>query len=445
MDEVESKWRRKRSLMMVNFYIASFSFGLTLTAYHPTEYLYLKDLVRVDQPDFYYGLSRAFLYGSGIIATFVSGYYADRTKNIRSIFILTNIVCIFGNILYTVYYSVACIIIGQFMVGIASARTVAAFGELPRVFDPTQLIKQVTLLSISMTVGLTFGPCNAIIFQDVHIDIGFMKFTILNFVGIFMATLYFLELIFVLFTLENVSLLHNVKVENEKVLLINENEVDDVTDTEQVTESFSNRYKQTLLCLFKEKHIMFLYFFVTYAAYIRMTIVLLEPIKANDYYDWTENDLAIFSLVVQLGGVIPMALFLLIFGKYLSDYFVFIWSMIFLLLAVICLSILPFLQDNYDIGKGLLYTSGILRAMCATGLHIISRTMIAKAVPENIQTMADAIRNTGFEFGYGLAGIVLTLPSFYLTETLTGINIILCIALAWFIVEKKSFENLKMK
>ena len=138
-------WERYRTWSLANFCLGSFAFGLSLSIYYPTEFLYFKDTMKVDNPALYYGLSWAFLCGSGIIASFVGSYYADRTKNVRRIFLVSNGLNVLGNVMYVLYYSPYVVLCGQFLVGSAAARMVAGVGEITRIYDAGELTSKVSV------------------------------------------------------------------------------------------------------------------------------------------------------------------------------------------------------------------------------------------------------------------------------------------------------------
>ena len=98
-------WRRKRKLMFINCAIGGLAYGLSLNIYFPTEYYYLKNTVKVENPSLVFGLSQAGLFVSGAFSSIIGSYYGDLTKNIREICLLEDLLNIIGNIMYSLYYS----------------------------------------------------------------------------------------------------------------------------------------------------------------------------------------------------------------------------------------------------------------------------------------------------------------------------------------------------
>lgn len=237
------KWLRERKFLMVNLHIAAFTFGLVLTAYYPTEFFYIRDVVKIGNPDFYFSLARAFLYGAGIIATFISSFYADKTKNIRGVFLITDVLCIVGNILYVFHYHIVFILIGQLFAGTAGARIVTGFGEIARVFEEKDLNKQISIVSVVWTLGLILGPCTVYAFGYVNFHIYTLEISIANSIGLLMAFLFIFQLFLNYFTLKNVSLSYTLKGKNAKYFSEN-NPSKDVESTEEIQQVKDNEGKR---------------------------------------------------------------------------------------------------------------------------------------------------------------------------------------------------------
>merc|ERR1719457_295341 len=92
----------------------------------------------------------------------------------------------------------------------------------------------------------------------------------------------------------------------------------------------------------------------------------------------------------------------------------------------------------------LLYSNGILTLMSTAGFHIMSRSMLAKFVPENIQTVTEAIRNSLFELSYLIAGLCVQLPDTYMTEFMLTVAFLMTFALAWLIVNAEKFKYIEV-
>lgn len=241
-----------------------------------------------------------------------------------------------------------------------------------------------------------------------------------------------------------VKLGNDTKEADDNAKLPTSEEMNQPSTDVETNDNFFRQYFKTLALLFRNKYIVYLLVMSFFATYLRASIAIIEPIKADEYYKWDQKDIAVFTIIIEICGAIPVAVVFLIFAKRMNDNLAFIFTGVTLLLALIALGIIPYLENDSTAGQAMLYSAGLLRAASASGSHILMRTMMAKAVPENIQTIADAIRNTFFELGYVASGLFTTLPANYLFEFMMVSSGIVVIAFAWFIWRQKAFKNLKL-
>lgn len=447
------EWKRYRTWTLANCCLGAFSFGLSLTIYYPTEYYYFRDTMKVENPDIYYGLSWAFLCGSGILASFVGSYYADMTKNIREVGLWSNAINVVGNIMYLLYYSPYVVLFGQFLIGTAAARMVAGVGEISRIYGVDEITQKVAFMGIFSTVGSILGPCSTYLFNLVDTKIGNWRLNIGNMVGIVMGCLYLLQFLANFFTLKNLSKEYNLKREGEVLLDKDESGEDsDISETEEIIPekapvdqlSLQDKYLVALQTLLKNKEVLFLYALSFFCSYSRATIILLSPMKASYYLGWYQTNLATFNIISTFAGAIPTALALSALSKVVNDFYLLVYTVVTLLLALIFMAIFPMVSDNHTMATVLLYANGILTLMSTAGFHIMSRSMLAKFVPENIQTVTEAIRNSLFELSYLIAGLCVKLPDTYMPEFMLTVAFFMTFALAWLFVNANKFKKIEV-
>lgn len=452
------EWKRHRKWTLANCCVGAFSFGLSLTIYYPTEYYYFRDTMKIKNADIYYGLSWAFLCGAGIISSFVGSYYADMTKNMREICLFTNLINVVGNIMYLLYYSPYVVLFGQFLIGTAAARMVAGVGEISRIYGTEELTQKVAFMGIFSTIGSILGPCTTFLFNMVDTKIGNWRLNIGNMVGLFMGGLYLFQFIINFFTLKNLSKEYNLKKEaSEKLLKGPESEYEDselsadegsrekdVCEEIVNEKTFQEKYIIAIRTLLKNKQVLFLYGLSFFASYSRATIILLSPIKAAEYLKWSQTNLATFNIVSTFAGAIPTALTLSALSKVVNDFYFLVYTVATLLLALIFMALFPMVADNHVMATVLLYANGILTLMSTAGFHIMSRSMLAKFVPENIQTVTEAIRNSLFELSYMIAGLCVKLPATYMPEFMISVAFFTTFALAWLLVNDEKYKNIEI-
>ena len=127
-DKAISQWYWKRQL----FFIV----GATYQGYSCVEYAavsistlqYYKNIIKVDNPRFYYGVCMSNIFLSAIISSKLFGIYMDKTRNVKMCSMLLLFSTI-GNILYSLPYSKWLPIIGRFLCGLNGGLKVAIVGK----------------------------------------------------------------------------------------------------------------------------------------------------------------------------------------------------------------------------------------------------------------------------------------------------------------------------
>ena len=447
-------WQRKRKWMFINHCIGGVAYGLSLNIYFPTEYYYLKNTVKVKNPDFYFGLSQAALFLSGAIASIIGSYYADYTKNIREICLFEDVLNIIGNVMYSLHYSPYLILFGQLLVGTTAARITSSVGEVSRVYETVQITQKLGILGVATTVGAILGPCATFVFQYVDTSIGNWKLNMGNMVAIFMAVFYLFQLILNYFTLHNVSKEYTLKKE---LLLDTSNENDNMEyeyhevtvikalETEDIEElSFNEKYLISLKAIFRHKHIVFCLAMSVLLTYARGLIKIVVPIKGEEYLNWGEIDVATLWVIPLTAGCIPIMILLTILTKYINDFFLYLGSLVILLLSLSLMALLPMIKHDLKATEVTLYCAVTLDLMSASMFHILLRSMLAKFVPENVQSITEGFRNALFEVADIFSGLSILLPVKYLSQTMFAMSLMVSALTGCYIAENKTFKNIKV-
>ena len=152
-----------------------------------------------------------FLSSSAVPSSLIGSYYADKTKNMRLLFMVKNILCIIGNVMYTLYYSPYIVLFGKLVVATGAARLVAYIGETSRVYESEQLTLNFFLLPIFSTLGVVFGPSSVFVFRLIDIDLHGWRIQVRNIIGVTLAVLNIIHAILNYFTLCNVSQGYTIK------------------------------------------------------------------------------------------------------------------------------------------------------------------------------------------------------------------------------------------
>ena len=446
-------WQRKRKWMFINQCIGAAAYGLSLNIYFSTEYYYLKDTVKVKNPDVYFGLAQASLFLSGVISSIIGSYYADYTKNFREICLFEDILNIFGNLMYSLYYSPSLILFGQLLIGTTSARMTSSVGEISRVYETEKITQKLGILGMVTFAGGVIGPCTTFFFQFIDINIGKWKWNVGNMAGISMTFFYLFQFVINYFTLDNVSKEYTLKKDFTVVAAIENSDTIEKNcmeyangKTPLITKSnhmlsFNQKYVTSLRAILKNRHIVFCLAMAVVQNYARGLIKIVVPIKAEEYLNWKQTDVAKFVVISMAVGKVPIMILISIIIKYVNDYFLYLSSFIVLILSLILMGLLPMFKHDLKCTEIILYFAFSLNLGSASIFYVMSRAMLIKFVPENIQSITQGFRNALFEMAILLSGLCVRLPVTYLSQTMFAMLVIVCVSLAWYIVEEHFYRN----
>ena len=444
-------WQKKRKWMFINHCFGAIAYGLSLTAYLPTEYLYLKETVKVEKPELYFGLSHFMLYFSGAISGIIASIYADYTKNIREICLFENVLNIIGNLMYSLYYSPYLILFGQLLIGSTAARMTSVTGEISRVYETNEITNKISALGTFAVIGCVLGPCLTFLFQYIDIAIGNWKWNIGNMIGIVMIGFYVFQFLMNYFTLFNVSKEFTLKKENLLNATLDLSDIEEENDnllfkkeTEKNLTSFTGKYIFTLKILLRNKYILFWLFMCIVTVFARGLQKIVVPIKSEEYFNWNQKDIARLWVTCMVIGTFPTLIIITILSKYVNDFFLYLVSPITLLISLTLMGLLPVFKNDNRVTEIMFYCTIISNFVSAAVFQILSRSILAKFVPENVQAVTEGIRSAVFELTASLQGISVMLPVTYLSQTMFAMAILISGILAYYIAEESIFRNIKV-
>ena len=442
-------WQRKREWMFINMCIGGVAYGLSLNIYFPTEYYYLKNTVKIEDLDLIFGLAQAALFLSGAVSSIIGSYYVDLTKNYREFCLLEDVLNIIGNIIYSLYYSQYLILFGQILIGTTAARMTSSVGEIACVYDTCKLTQKMGLLGVMTVLGLVSGPSTIFLFQYVDISIGIWKWSVGNLVGMAMTGFYLFQFLLNYFTLYNVSKDFTLKKEHLMEVTIEGSAMEYDYEEDQLGTSginntdkllFNEKYFITLKALFQNKHVIFYLTMCILLAYFRVLANLAVPIKGEEYFNWKQTYIAKLWVLSMITGAIPTMVVISLLAKYVNDFFLYLSSLISLLLCLLLMGLLPIFKDYGKSAEVMVYFAMSLYLI----FHILSRSMLAKFVPENVQSIMEGFRNALFEVAVFLGGLSVTLPVNYLSQTMFTAAIITCALIGCYIAEEQVYQNIKV-
>ena len=118
---------------------------------------------------------------------------------------------IFGNLMYSLYYSPNLILFGELLIGTTSARMTSSVGEIFRVYETEKITQKLVILGMVTFAGCIIEPFATFFSQYIDIDIGKWKWNVGNMAGISMIIFHLLQFGINYFTLDNVSKEYTLK------------------------------------------------------------------------------------------------------------------------------------------------------------------------------------------------------------------------------------------
>ena len=335
-------------------------------------------------------------------------------------------------------------------VGTTSARMTSTVGEISRVYGSDKITQKLGILGLTAVIGTLVGPCTTFIFQYVNICIGNWNWNIGNMVGISMTAFYLFQFTFNYFTLHNVSKEYTWKKEFFVKPAIESSGIGYADETTPLRKSgddeLSSKHKYiiSLKVLFGNKHIFFCLAMVILQNYARGLVKIVIPIKGDEYLSWKQTDIAKLWVISSAIGSIPSMILINILTKYVNDFFLYLSTFIVTILCLLLMGLLPMLKHDVKNVEIIFYCVATLYLMSNGTFHILPRAILAKFVPENIQSLAEGFRNALFELAVFISGLSVTLPATYLPQTMFAMAVVIAVSLAWYISEKRIYRNIKV-
>ena len=230
------EWKRKRRNTLIGFVIIGTFGGIDCSVLVSTLYLYLRDLIKSDRPELWYGLITAFFFISSTIFGVFFGRWLDRTRRVRVYVNISLLVQVIGFLLYTISYHPIILLVGRTICGMGDPFTSVVTGEVFRIYDNEGSTRSMLWLASVYSFGFIIGPSLNFIFAGIDFNIGSLKINNLNFIGIFMAILLFIVLLIANFLVHDCSLEFDLK----NHLKCNEDSDDKSSDETPGATVFSN-------------------------------------------------------------------------------------------------------------------------------------------------------------------------------------------------------------
>ncbi|XP_047145550.1 uncharacterized protein LOC124818587 isoform X1 [Hydra vulgaris] len=218
------KWLRKRKLTFIAFSIQLIIIGIEYTLTLLTLWLYIKEMINTNSPKLLYSVvSVSFMLASTIVMPFI-GRIVDKYRNIKSCFLLCNLLMLTGNVLYSIPFSPAFLVAGRIVAGFGGSLKSVIFSETIRCYPASETSSKLSVLSVMHNLGFMLGPGINFFFKDMSFFIGRWHLLDVNFPGLFMG--------FVCIAMEilTLTMVHDVSKEFDYKALLENNDATDIVE-----------------------------------------------------------------------------------------------------------------------------------------------------------------------------------------------------------------------
>ncbi|XP_031560106.1 major facilitator superfamily domain-containing protein 8-like [Actinia tenebrosa] len=213
--------KRKKLLTKISIGLFFFLAGVEYAVILPTMWMYSHERYGAE-PWFYGVIFAAFSFSSLILSPFF-GIWVDFTEKTKSTILFANLFEIGGNILYFVAWSKYWIFAGRLIAGVGAGAGSAIFAQIART---TTEEERTGVYSIAMGLrqfGLLVGPAFNIFLKETNFSIGPFKVDHYTSPGLFMAALWLIQeviMIFMYYDLPTINEENDYNEEEEKKPLL---------------------------------------------------------------------------------------------------------------------------------------------------------------------------------------------------------------------------------
>ncbi|XP_065677732.1 uncharacterized protein LOC124818850 [Hydra vulgaris] len=179
--------------------------GIEYTLTLLTLWLYIKEMIKTSSPKLLYSIvSVSYMLASTIVMPFI-GRIVDKYRNVKSCFLLCNLLMLTGNVLYSIPFSPVFLIAGRIIAGFGGSLKSVIFSETIRDYPASETGSKLSVLSIMYNIGCVVGPGINFFFKDMSFFIGRWHLLDVNFPGLFMGLICIAMEIFTLTMVHDLS------------------------------------------------------------------------------------------------------------------------------------------------------------------------------------------------------------------------------------------------
>lgn len=419
-EHVWKAWEKKRRRTFIGFLFLTFIMGLDMSAVFTTMFIYLKDLVRANNPSFYYSLCLGGFNLTSLICCFTFGRWLDTTRKVRLYSRLALLVQMIGYVFYTIHFHPVFIVVGRLFNGVSDSFASVVSGELFRIYDENDGVKANFWLSAAGFVGVLFGPSLSAAFRNVEFNIGSLTINYLNMPGVILIFLMMISLVVVTLLVHDCSaeldlkeylrkqhhddtMTCNYDVESD----VGENDVKQKNTSAAPTTTTAKEedmcylnyvkpenipIKKVLECFSKHNDTLVIFittFVIMYTVYSACVVI---PMVIEGELHW---DISKICIIIVAYGALGLVLIILL-GKFLSSnrtiYYLGVFSITCQIGACIILSYLKTMKSDMYMDVILLSVEICFLIIGWFFADTMLRVIFSKMVPSTIQSFSECLR-----------------------------------------------------
>jgi len=403
-DDVWQKWKFRRRNTVIAFLIMGVSIGIDFLVVLNTLFLYLRDVVKAELPEVWYGVIYASFFVSSTLFGITLGRWVDRTRKIRVYVNVTILVQLAGCFFYIIPRHPLWLMVGRTLSGISDSLAALAAGEVFRIFDKEDQTRVMALLSSVYAVGAMIGPpALAYLSADIDVTLGPIKINHLNFIGVFMMAFLLMQLVLVNLLVHNCSLQFDLK-EHLK------NDIDE-TNQPQSTDVIHTKDESSLLveaasvssqpvsvrtvlkALFSNKGPVLVFTSTLVIMYGLMTVTTLFPLLVTVLLQW---DVKHLSIIYAASGAFELV-YLFLLARFVknnvSNYYLLLTNVTSQIVNVCVIVSLKFLPRDYLRDLVLVIVCVVTMVLGYSFDDISIKVLFAHMVPSQVQSFSEGLRS----------------------------------------------------
>ena len=205
----------KRKKTIIAFCIQTVLLGLDYSLTFLTLWVYLGQMHINKSNQFYALVAVSYL----LVPVFFSVpicRIADRYRNVRLMFLITNIAMVTGNLLYSLSFSPWCLVVGRVIAGCGIPLRSIMAGEIARCHQQEEITSVFSQIGMAYGFGFVAGPGINFVFDSLDVYVGEWHITFANVTGIYVAILFLFAQIMCFFLVHNLSKEYDLKAEIQK-------------------------------------------------------------------------------------------------------------------------------------------------------------------------------------------------------------------------------------